>query len=247
MPAIDQVFRSLGSRFLRFALLSLAFGWVGPDAADSASDISVQCDQAAAAASRASGVPMDVLRAIGLTESGRNTGGTVRPWPWTVNMEGAGKWFDTKQDALAYVEAHYARGARSFDVGCFQINYRWHGRNFTSIEAMFDPATNAAYAAKLLKSHYGNSGDWSVAAGAYHSKTPTYSDRYRKRFDRILATLAPIPAGPPTTVPAPPPTSSPPRSRTYPLLTTRAGDMRAMGSLVPVRAAAGRPTLIALD
>ena len=30
-------------------------------------------------------------------------------------------------------------GRTSFDVGCFQINYFWHGRNFPSLESMFDP------------------------------------------------------------------------------------------------------------
>jgi len=55
------------------------------------------------------------MLAISLTETGKNIGGTLSPWPWTVNMEGAGVWFETQQEALAYVNAHFARGARSFE------------------------------------------------------------------------------------------------------------------------------------
>lgn len=111
-------------------------------------------------------------------------------------MEGAGKWFDSADEARAYVHAHHARGARSFDVGCFQLNYRWHGQHFASIDEMFQPLANAHYAARFLSDLRAETGSWSGAAGAYHSRTPTYANRYRARFDRILAQIegAPPPA-----------------------------------------------------
>jgi hypothetical protein len=147
------------------------------------------CDQAAARAATASGVPLSVLRAIALTETGRNKHGAFRPWPWTVNMEGRGVWFDTYEEARSYVSKHRERGARSYDVGCFQINYRWHGQHFSSIDQMFDPDANALYAARFLSQLYAELGDWSRAAGAYHSRTPSFAGRYRERFDRIRARL----------------------------------------------------------
>ena len=70
-----------------------------------------------------------------------------------------------------------AAGRRSFDVGCFQINYHWHGHNFPSLEAMFDPDTGADYAARFLQSLYAERGNWSAAAGAYHSQTPVARQR----------------------------------------------------------------------
>ena len=100
-------------------------------------------------------------------------------------MEGKGHWFDTEDAARAYVFQNFKRGARSFDVGCFQINYKWHGAAFQSIDQMFDPLENARYAATFLKELYDESGDWSAAAGAYHSRTPEYAQRYKARFDRI--------------------------------------------------------------
>src|SRR5699024_6482524 len=96
-------------------------------------------DRAARQAARAHDVPLDVLRAISRAETGRPRQGGLQPWPWTVNMEGRGRWFDNADAARAYVFAHFKAGARSFDVGCFQINYRWHGDAFRSIDEMFDP------------------------------------------------------------------------------------------------------------
>ena len=104
-------------------------------------------------------------------------------------MEGLGKWFDDLTTAKAYVDKHFRRGARSFDVGCFQINYKWHGHAFGSIDDMFDPITNARYAASFLRELYAEFGDWSAAAGAYHSRTPKYAKRYKARFNRIRAGL----------------------------------------------------------
>jgi len=150
-----------------------------------ASDPSALCDLAALKASAKTGVPISVLKAISLTETGRKQTGKFRPWPWTVNMEGKGVWFDDSDSAKTYVYKNYKRGARSFDVGCFQLNYKWHGRNFASIDEMFQPDANALYAAGFLLDLYHELGDWSAAAGAYHSRTKKYSDRYRKRFDRL--------------------------------------------------------------
>jgi len=152
------------------------------------------CDLAARRAARDQGVPLDVLRTITRTETGRGGKQGLQPWPWTVNMEGAGKWFQTEDEARAYVFSHFKRGARSFDVGCFQINFKWHGAAFDSIDQMFDPVANAQYAAQFLKKLYDELGDWSKAAGAYHSRTPTYANRYITRFDRIRADLSPTTA-----------------------------------------------------
>lgn len=149
------------------------------------------CDAAARRAAQETGVPLDVLMAITRTETGRTKGGVTQPWPWTVNMEGHGIWFETRAEAQAYVFHHFKNGARSFDVGCFQINYRWHGAGFASIEEMFDPASNARYAAAFLKTLHAESGDWMTAAGSFHSRTAIHADRYLVRFGSMLAELGP--------------------------------------------------------
>jgi len=148
------------------------------------------CLQAAHQAARESGVPYAVMRTITQIETGRTRNGTLEPWPWTINMQGQGHWFDSREEALAFATRHHAAGARSFDTGCFQINYRWHAENFASLEEMFDPLANARYAAAFLTSLHAETGDWSRAAGFYHSRTVEHATRYRRRFDSVLA-LAP--------------------------------------------------------
>jgi len=187
------------------------------------------CDSAAAVASDTYGVPLTVLRAIARTETGRSRNGKFDPWPWTVNMEGKGKWFRTRIEAQTYVDQHFDQGARSFDVGCFQINYRWHGQAFSSVEAMFDPIQNAKYAARFLRKLHAELGSWEGAVGAYHSRTPKYANRYIARFRTIMAALD-------DTVPQPIETvfeDTIPHRNSYPLLVRNSQPSR-LGSLVPL-------------
>src|SRR5580704_2398368 len=82
------------------------------------------CRAAVAAAERGSGIPAHLLAAISRVESGRldPATGTIHPWPWSVNAEGQGVFYNTKAEAVAAVRAMQANGVRSIDVGCGQIN-----------------------------------------------------------------------------------------------------------------------------
>ena len=173
------------------------------------------CERAIQEGARRQSVPEGVLHAISLTETGRARNGRLRPWPWAINREGKGYWFATRDEALAFARESVAAGRTSFDVGCFQINYFWHGRNFPSLELMFDPDTGADYAARFLRDLYAGRGDWSAAAGAYHSQSPDRATVYRARFDRILAGLDGAPLMLAASQPEAPEAVSPPRkSRT---------------------------------
>lgn len=203
-------------------------------------DLSQICEQAAEYAAQKTGVPPSVLNAISLTETGRRNSGEMRPWPWTVNMEGKGVWFETEDEARAYVYKNYKRGARSFDVGCFQINYKWHGQEFASIEEMFDPNPNALYAANFLLKLYREKGNWSEAAGAYHSRTQKYAEKYEKRFNAFRAALLdskvnPSPVAPTEVLVSTIPNLQRTRVNSYPLLQEN-GNSRTLGSLVPLGA-----------
>ncbi|MCC5972881.1 MAG: transglycosylase SLT domain-containing protein [Rubellimicrobium sp.] len=165
-------------------IVALACGLLWSAQAGAADD-SALCLEAAVDAARINPVPVSVLVAITLTETGRARTGVMQPWPWTVNIDGVGHWFDDRQSALAFAEEQLTAGHRSFDVGCFQVNYRWHGDAFNSLAQMFDPLANASYAAGYLARLHTETGDWSVAAGAYHSRTPEFAQRYRARFDSV--------------------------------------------------------------
>lgn len=194
------------------------------------------CESAALRAAGETGVPADVLLAITLTETGRHQQGRLRPWPWTANAEGVGHWFDTPDEATAFARGLLARGQRLFDLGCFQINWRWHGEHFAAPESLLDPLLSARYAARLLDELRRELGSWEAAAGAYHSRTPEHASRYRARFDQIRADLRALPTPPPLQVPAPP---GAPRVNTYPLLAGRSSG----ASLVPATLPASRPLL----
>lgn len=150
------------------------------------------CDDAAHRASGATGVPADVLLTITRLETGRGKSGD--PWPWTVNHAGAGTWFRTEDEARSYVFSQVKRGASNLDIGCFQINYRWHGDAFRSLDDMFDPDRNATYAAHFLKQLESELGTWTEAVGAYHSRTPEFAERYKAKFRQIHASLDTLPS-----------------------------------------------------
>jgi hypothetical protein len=173
-------------------ILLMAIGAISPGrvGARPEAQVAALCDSAAVQASRRHGVPLDVMGAVTRAETGRNRDGTLLPWPWTVNMEGAGRWFGTRQEAQAFATQQFSAGARSFDVGCFQINYKWHSAAFSSLEEMFDPVTNADYAARFLAELFAEFGDWTAAAGAFHSRSPEFAQLYEARFSAIRQGLA---------------------------------------------------------
>ena len=55
------------------------------------------------------------------------------------------------------------RGAKFIDIGCMQINHRFHGADFRSLSEMFDPARNVDYAANFLKALKAQEGSWTLA------------------------------------------------------------------------------------
>ncbi|WP_170984978.1 lytic transglycosylase domain-containing protein [Roseomonas sp. AR75] len=162
------------------------------------------CRAAIQAAERAAGIPAQLLMAIGRVESGRRDPdtGAFHPWPWTINAEGRGQFFPTKAAAIAAVQQLQAQGVRSIDVGCMQINLRHHPDAFPNLDAAFDPATNARYAARFLTELNASRNDWQRAASAYHSQTPEFAEPYRAR---VMAAWAQEQARPHPPVALPPP------------------------------------------
>jgi hypothetical protein len=116
-------------------------------------------------------IPKGLLHAISLVETGTSYSGSKYrvPWPWTVNVDGAGRHFDTCQEARDHVKRAIRRGQRNIDVGCMQINLRAHPDAFSSIAKAFDPESNIHYGAQLLRKKYLQHGSWSKAVRCYHS------------------------------------------------------------------------------
>ena len=145
------------------------------------------CRPAIARAEAEQRIPDAFLSAIARVESGRPVDGMVVAWPWTINAEGVGSFYNSKEEAIAAVEALQARGVRSIDVGCMQVNLQQHPEAFHALDQAFDPAMNAHFAAGLLLTLFGQTGSWPLAAAAYHSQTPTLGALYQRQ---VLAAWA---------------------------------------------------------
>ncbi len=146
-----------------------------------AADPGELCRRAILLAEREHRLPAALLHAISRVEAGRpdpRTGAAVS-WPWTINAEGQGRFFDTKEAAVAAVQALQARGVSVIDVGCLQVNLHHHPRAFASLDEAFDPAANARYAGLFLTRLHQNTRNWETAAALYHSQTPEHAEAYR--------------------------------------------------------------------
>jgi soluble lytic murein transglycosylase-like protein len=157
------------------------------------------CAPAIKTSERENNLPSHLLRAIGAVESGRpdRLTGQVGAWPWTVNAGGDSRMFDTRDEAIAFVRDAQARGIRSIDVGCMQINLMYHPDAFASLEEAFTPEANVRYAATFLLDLHRRTGDWTSATGNYHSTTPGLSETYARRVRAVRnaePSGAPLPA-----------------------------------------------------
>jgi Transglycosylase SLT domain len=163
-----------------------------------------QCRAAIAAAERGHGIPPRLLAAIGRVESGRRDPVTGRwsPWPWTINAEGQGYFFATEAEAIATVRSLRARGVRSIDVGCMQVNLMHHPDAFANLDQAFEPATNADYAARFLVQLHDETHDWVTATADYHSSNPAEGTPYAEKVVSVWpeeqreASLMPTPTLP---------------------------------------------------
>lgn len=131
-----------------------------------------------------------LLTTITNVETGRwnNVKKQTLAWPWTINAQGKGHFFKTKAEAVKAVKDLQAKGVKSIDVGCMQINLKYHGKNFASVEDALDPYKNVEYGAKFLKKLYKQKGnDWFKAAMAYHSSVLKKALKYKKKLDVAYA------------------------------------------------------------
>lgn len=170
----------------KFLILAILLATSFTPNAQAASNDWLACREAAARLERQHGLPEGMVTSIALVESGRRSpDGTHQAWPWTINAEGRAYYFATRQEAVDAVRRLLAQGKRTIDVGCMQINLRFHPRAFTSVEEAFDPLSNVAYAAYFLRDLESRSENWMQAIGRYHSFSPSLNARYSARVRAV--------------------------------------------------------------
>ena len=123
------------------------------------------CEREMAAASKRHDVPLAILYAVGMTESGRK--GSLHRF--AMNIEGKSYFATSVADALSAFQAARAKGKKLIDVGCMQINHHFHGEKFKSVAQMFDPRANVEYAARFLSELREREGTWTLAVARYHA------------------------------------------------------------------------------
>lgn len=142
------------------------------------------CEPEILRASERYGVPVGILYAVGLTETGN--GGSLQPN--AMNIEGKAVFPQNRGAALATLAEAQSAGARLIDIGCMQINLRYHGAEFASVADMFDPRRNVDYAARFLVDLKRRHTSWSMAVARYHAG-PDNDPAQKSYVCRVIANM----------------------------------------------------------
>ncbi len=135
------------------------------------------CYAWAAVAEQTYGMPKGLMTAIVTQESGGHA--------YVLNVDGKPFKYGSAAEA-AYAIQDKARTAYEIDVGCGQLNIRWHGVKFKTLGALLDPRVNMSYAAWHLSVLYKQTGSWAKAAGHYHSFNSSKNRPYVCSLKRLV-------------------------------------------------------------
>ena len=173
------------------------------------------CHSATREYERASAIPGNLLTSISLAETGRwdPKKAEMFAWPWTVTAGGTGKYYPSKQKAVEAVKELQSRGVKNIDVGCMQINLKYHPNAFSSLDQAFDPLVNVDYARKFLSGLHRSTGSWVQAAANYHSTNPQLNLNYRTKVLRIWREVSGVSLSDLPIHPSPNPAYSDPETR----------------------------------
>lgn len=130
------------------------------------------------------GVPVGILYAVGLTETGRK--GSLQPN--ALNIEGKAVFPASPQAALSAFEAARRSGAKLIDLGCMQINHHYHAEHFRNVSEMLDPHRNVDYAARFLAGLKRQHETWSMAVARYHAG-PNNDPAQKRYVCRVITNM----------------------------------------------------------
>lgn len=148
-------------------------------------------------AAHEAGIPSAVLYAVALQESGVTLRGRLVPWPWTLNVAGQARRFQTREAACANLRRALREVPRTrIDVGLGQVNVGYQAERFDHPCDLLDPYRNLAIAATILREHHTPGEDWLLAIGRYHRPAGgAPAARYRRSVHQHLARVqgSPVP------------------------------------------------------
>jgi len=100
-------------------------------------------------------------------------------------VEGKTFFPDSVSEAIGIFNKARREGKVLIDLGCMQINHKYHRQAFSSLGAMFDPAKNVEYSALFLRRLKDRHGSWSVAVARYHAGSKNHKAQ-KKYVCRVL-------------------------------------------------------------
>ena len=150
-------------------------------------EIGALCRAPIAQAERDRRIPRQLLAGVSLAESGRWHAAKKESfaWPWTVTSGKKSRYFESRDAAIREVQHLRSHGVSNIDVGCMQVNLRYHAAAFASLEEAFDPAANVAYAANFLIELHAETRSWTRSVARYHSSTPALGSAYFVRVTKL--------------------------------------------------------------
>ncbi|MEM6484556.1 MAG: transglycosylase SLT domain-containing protein [Pseudomonadota bacterium] len=137
------------------------------------------------------GVPSDVLYAMAQAESGVSADGAFSPWPWSLNVAGEARRYDSREAMFDDLMTVLGEGTLRVDIGLMQINWYWQFERVNSPWRITEPAHNLKIAAQILVEQYRIHGNWREAVGRYHRPADgeehrAIANQYQERVYRLL-------------------------------------------------------------
>lgn len=116
--------------------------------------------------------------------------------PVVMEARNFGRRFKSADEATAFATRMIVSGYNNLDLGMMQVNWKVHGKHFSSVRSAFTPTHNLQYAVSYLLQHR-QTRDWWGSVGRYHSGTAKFANKYIKnvysmylRIHRVTTTLA---------------------------------------------------------
>lgn len=136
--------------------------------------LATRIEAAMSAVSHLYHIPIGLLHAISLTESGIDGS----PWPWTLNVYGVPYRFQSASQTKTAVKSFLAKGISVVDIGPMQVDWKYHHQQLENVTAAVNPLRNVAVAGRILKTDFDQTGSWVSAVGLYHGGGAQRQDTY---------------------------------------------------------------------
>ncbi|WP_041847205.1 transglycosylase SLT domain-containing protein [Bartonella bacilliformis] len=163
---------------------AIPIGWLYSFTTLSSAAAGNVCEAEMMNASKRYHIPLGILYAVGLTETGHKES----LQPHALNINGKAVFAKTKTEAVRLFKDAKSRGVKLIDVGCMQINDYYHGSHFASIEEMLQPRKNVDYAARFLQILHQKEGNWTMAVARYHAG-PNNNPAQKRYVCRVISNM----------------------------------------------------------